>query len=120
MTKPIIIIVEDDRDLGSAIQDIIELDFNVRAELISDGLTAQQRLQSITPDLVILDMHLPNVSGIQLLHLYHSIWKTTNTKVVGMTADLPLIKEIDDLVDCCLAKPFSIENLCDTIHRYAF
>ncbi len=116
-SKPLVIVVEDDHDLGDAISDILELAQDVQIELIEDGLKAKERFQTVIPKLILLDIHLPKVSGIELLHRFIVPWHASGTKVIAMTADLLLIPKIEGIVDCCLSKPFSFEKLTNTVSQ---
>ena len=59
-------IIEDDQDLSTIFADALE-SVGYQVEQIKDGLKAQQRLTEEVPYLILLDMHLPHVSGAELL-----------------------------------------------------
>ena len=61
------LIIEDDEDLASIFAEALRgVGFEV--EIIADGQAAQERLRNgITPFLILLDMHLPHISGADLL-----------------------------------------------------
>lgn len=116
MSRPSVIVVEDDPDLGNAILDIAEMALDVDIELIGDGLKAQERFQVFTPRLILMDLHLPKVSGIELLRQNIDLWHSSGAKIIVMTADLTLISQIQELADCCLTKPFTVEKLIETFN----
>lgn len=61
-----ILVVEDDKVLNSAYKMILEKDgHNVIS--VFDGEEALNTLQSTTPDIILLDLLMPNISGIQFL-----------------------------------------------------
>ncbi|MEN9407508.1 MAG: hypothetical protein RLZZ455_724 [Candidatus Parcubacteria bacterium] len=57
-----ILIVEDDRPLQQFLKDTL-LDNGYSVNIVSDGLTAIRYVKEIKPDLILLDLGLPNVSG---------------------------------------------------------
>jgi DNA-binding response OmpR family regulator len=117
MIKPKVIVVEDDRDLGDAIIDIFDMALDVDVELIGDGLKAQERFRLITPRLILLDMHLPKISGVDLLHQNIGNWRLAGVKILIMTADLMLLQQFQHMVDDSISKPFGIEKFVDTVRQ---
>ena len=65
--NPKIVVIEDDRALADTLRDFLEL-LGYDAKLIHDGESAIRYLKHNTPDLVILDMHLPEIMGMDILH----------------------------------------------------
>jgi two-component system response regulator MprA len=57
-----ILIVEDDRDLAEAIRDLLQIE-GYLVKIASDGAQALQSIQRTEPDLLLLDLGLPNITG---------------------------------------------------------
>lgn len=57
-----ILIVEDDKSLQQYLKDIL-IDNGFTVHVVSDGLSAMKYVKEIKPELVLLDLGLPNVSG---------------------------------------------------------
>ena len=66
MTATPIIILEDDKELGEAFAEIFELE-GYAVTLLRDGKTIMERLKEHRPSILILDLHLPKVSGLDIL-----------------------------------------------------
>ena len=66
MTKPRILIVEDDRDLRDALVTTLEL-AKFRVHEAADGHEALRQLSQVPVDMVISDVHMPGLSGHELL-----------------------------------------------------
>ena len=65
MNKPHILLVEDDLELGEIIKEYLESkDFKI--DIVTDGLAAVDEIIEQQPDLVILDLMLPNLNGIEV------------------------------------------------------
>lgn len=80
-------------------------------EQIQDGRTALERLAAITPALILLDLHLPHISGEQLLEAIRAEERLAKTWVILATADLPRIESLKNKADFILTKPFSFYQL---------
>ena len=66
LMKKTILIVEDDHDIATTLRDRLEmLGFDI--ETAYDGLSALQTLERARPDLMLLDLHLPSLSGLEVL-----------------------------------------------------
>ena len=110
---PAILIVDDERDLLSL------LDFNLRQAgfetlLAPSGQEALQHLRRRVPDLVLLDLMLPDVSGTELCRTVKSDPRTKHVPVMMLTAKS---EEVDKVVgfelgaDDYVTKPFSVREL---------
>ena len=108
-----IVIIEDERDLAEL------LAFNLEKEgyqplIALDGTTGLQRVMSEKPALVILDLMLPGMNGIDLCKLLKKQESTAAIPVIMLTAKG---EEIDRVVglevgaDDYLTKPFSMREL---------
>ncbi len=110
---PAILIVDDERDLLSL------LDFNFRQAgfetlLAANGLEALQHLRRRVPELILLDLMLPDVSGTEVCRMVKSDPRTRHVPVVMLTAKG---EEVDKVVgfelgaDDYVTKPFSVREL---------
>ena len=110
MTKPYIIIIEDDPSLGEIYQAALErIGFEV--DLDKMGNQFKRMLESRIPTLVILDLHMPYIRGEDVLLELHSneCWK--DIPIVITTADLVLAKKLEGKADHILIKPVSAARL---------
>ena len=65
MTKPYVLIVEDDPKLNEIISITLQADFEI--ESCADGDSTLDRLKQVTPKIVVLDLNLPGTSGADIL-----------------------------------------------------
>lgn len=78
---PYVLVVEDDRDVQQYIKDLlVENSFTVKTA--SDGVSAINLLKKSEPDLVILDLKLPDVSGEGVLAEVRKLHPTTPTIIL--------------------------------------
>ena len=112
------LIVEDDEDLASIFAEALR-GIGYEVELVADGRLAQERLKNGAPPfLILLDMHLPHVSGADLLtNLIKRDERFANTMVIITTADARMGDTYGDQVDFVLIKPISFVQLRDLTSR---
>jgi DNA-binding NtrC family response regulator len=66
MSSPLILVVDDETDIRDLVCDILQ-DEGYRVESAEDGKSAQLALKNCLPDLILLDIWMPDVDGITLL-----------------------------------------------------
>ena len=117
MSKPKILIIEDERSL------IDILSYNLSREgfdviSASDGTEGLRRAQTSAPDVIVLDLMLPGIDGLQICRQLRSDPKTQGIRIVMLTAKS---EEVDEIVgfnmgaDDYVAKPFKIKPLISRI-----
>lgn len=115
MTKPLVLIIEDDKKLADIFSLALQAEFQV--EVAEDGQTALTQLSILTPTLVVLDMHLPYVSGNTILAHIRGDERLTHTRVMLATADAQLADELREKADLVLLKPISVNQLRELAMR---
>ena len=109
------LIIEDDQKLASIFAAALKM-VKFDPEIIHDGHTASTRLAATIPDLVVLDLHLPYVSGQDLLKQIRADARLTQTRVIIVTADSALAENLQE-ADLTLLKPVSMVQLRDLALR---
>ena len=109
-------IIEDDEDLNNIFTEALH-GVGYEVETIKDGAFALQRLKETVPYLILLDMHLPHVSGEDLLKIIKRDERFENTLVMITTADARLGEIYRDQADFVLIKPISFVQLRDLTNR---
>jgi len=115
MTKPFVLIVEDDPKLNEIIIIALQADFELEA--CTDGGAAMEQLKSITPDIVVLDLNLPGSSGKEILAYIRSEERLAKTRVILATADERQAETLTNNADIILLKPVSPGLLRDLTLR---
>lgn len=114
--KPLALVVEDDRKLAQIFAAALK-SVEFETELIDTGGAALTRLAQVVPALVVLDMHLPQVSGKDILPQIRADERLAQTKVIVATADYGMAERMRDTSDLVLLKPISFEQLRDLAAR---
>lgn len=113
--RPHVLIVEDETGL----LEILELNFRSAGYTVStatDGVTAWQRYEQQHPDLLVLDLNLPKITGFRLLELVRS---ESDLPVLILTAyDFAEAEEVaQHRPDAFVKKPFDVQELVRTADR---
>jgi CheY-like chemotaxis protein len=116
-SKPKALVIEDYVDQAIVFQRALDqAGFDV--ETFTDGEQAQSRLREIVPQLIILDLHLPGVTGETLLKQIRADQRLAQTRVIIATADALLAQRLNDLADLVLLKPIGFRQLSQVAERY--
>ncbi len=106
-----ILIVEDDAALGQYLKKGLQLDGH-EVTLLADGQAGLDFALEHSPDLMVLDLGLPNKDGIQVLEEMRGRFALTSVLVLtGRVALETRVKCLDLGADDCLLKPFSLSEL---------
>jgi CheY-like chemotaxis protein len=116
-TKPLAYIVEDNLDTVTIFQGALER-AGYEVEIAMDGAVAQTQLYEIVPDLIILDLHMPNVMGDTLLKQIRSDERLKKTRVFLATADANMAAYLRDQAELVLLKPIGFTQLKELAERF--
>jgi CheY-like chemotaxis protein len=112
------LIIEDDEDLANIFAEALRgVGFEV--ELVADGRAAEERLKGgVPPFLILLDMHLPYISGADLLtNIIKKDERFAKSVVIITTADARMGEAYTEQVDFVMIKPISFVQLRDLTNR---
>ncbi|MEM8718009.1 MAG: response regulator [Cyanobacteria bacterium P01_G01_bin.39] len=108
-----ILIVEDDEDNLLYLTSALGL-FNYHYFAAKDAISGLSLAQTKQPDLILLDIKMPQISGIELVKTLKMDWLTRSIPVVAITA-LAREQEKNSILaagfDGYLVKPFLLEDL---------
>ncbi len=106
MASPYVLIVEDDAKLSEIFSLTLQA-AGYQTERVMDGAVALTRLADIVPNLVVLDLHLPNVAGPDILQHIRADARLAHVPVLLVTADERLAETLEDQASLTLLKPVS-------------
>jgi CheY-like chemotaxis protein len=112
-----VLVVEDDRNVGSLLVSIIEEELFYRAILTDNGYKALEIVEETRPHLLILDYQLPGgMNGIQLYDRLHAQPGLEAIPALVISANAP-IDEIQQRQIHYLKKPFELNELLEVTER---
>ncbi len=110
MNKPLILVVEDDSAVRNLIATTLET-HDYRFQTAPTGESAILEAVSHNPDVILLDLGLPDMDGIEIIHKIRTWSKTPIIVISARSEDTDKIDALDAGADDYLTKPFSVEEL---------
>ncbi|MCG7919413.1 MAG: response regulator transcription factor, partial [Candidatus Thiodiazotropha endolucinida] len=110
-----LLLVEDDEMLGDGIKTVMERR-GMSIDWVRDGLSAMKSVKSVHYDVLLLDLNIPWLSGLEVLARLRS--EGNQIPVLVLTARSEVVdrvKALDGGADDYVVKPFDIDELCARI-----
>ena len=110
-----VLIVDDDPGIRDVLRGFLE-SRDCTVLQASSGAEALDILDKCVPDLIFLDIYMPEMNGLQLMRIIRKQWP--QTKVIGMSgyATEQIARDIIDLgAGDFLSKPIELEQLDDIL-----
>ena len=114
MTKHRVLIVEDEQDIAGLIKHTLERTGQADAEIVHSGDAALKAVSDRPPDLIILDLNLPVLNGIEVCRILRSRPDGQNVPIIMLTArtsENDRVTGLDLGADDYVTKPFSLREL---------
>jgi CheY-like chemotaxis protein len=112
--KSWVVLIVDDRIDNLEIARATLLFFGVNVDVASNGSDALAKIETVAPNLILLDLSMPQLSGWDLLKKIRENPKTTDIPVIALTAHAMLgdrERVMDAGFDGYISKPFDVTNL---------
>jgi CheY-like chemotaxis protein len=119
LTRGHILIVEDNRDFAKGMSYLLKSE-GFEVETVHDGGAALRALRDRAPDLVFLDLGLPDMDGIQVAHEIRNDPELKAVKIVALSGyDADMYPGCDETArfDDHLVKPVDFEALSTLLAR---
>jgi len=89
-----------------------------QVEVAYDGAVAKEQLSEIVPDLIVLDLHIPYISGDVLLNQIRQDERLKDARVFLATADANMAAQLRDQAELVLLKPIGFSQLKELAQRF--
>ena len=111
-----ILVVDDDEEVATLLQSVLAShDYQVE---VANDLLALQASREQLPDLILLDLFMPTMSGDETVRHLHEMPDTWDIPIVLMSAAGDLPRRADELgVAAYLSKPFDLDELLAVVQR---
>ena len=106
--------VDDEQDIAGLIKHTLERGGDLQAEVVGSGDAALKVVTERTPDLIILDLNLPVLSGIEVCRILRGRPNTARVPIIMLTAragEADRVVGLDLGADDYITKPFSPREL---------
>ena len=111
---PRVLVVEDEQDIAALIKHALERSGDAQVDVVGSGDTALRAVADHAPDLVILDINLPVISGAEVCRVMRARAETAQTPIIMLTArtsESDRVAGLDLGADDYVTKPFSLREL---------
>jgi DNA-binding response OmpR family regulator len=112
--KTRVLVVEDEADIAGLIKHTLERGGDLTAEVVISGDEALKAAAEQTFDLIVLDLNLPVLGGLEVCRLLRGRTATARTPIIMLTArttEADRVTGLDAGADDYITKPFSLREL---------
>jgi DNA-binding response OmpR family regulator len=109
-----VLIVEDEQDIAALIKHTLERSGEAEAEIVGSGDAALKAVTARPPDLIILDVNLPVLNGLEVCRILRGRSDGCHLPIIMLTArtaENDRVNGLDLGADDYLTKPFSLREL---------
>jgi two-component system, OmpR family, alkaline phosphatase synthesis response regulator PhoP len=113
-TRTHVLIVDDEQDIAGLIKHGLEKGGDIEVEIVGTGDGALKAVNERTPDLIVLDLNLPVLSGLEVCRILRSRTNTATVPIIMLTArtsESDRVTGLDVGADDYITKPFSLREL---------
>ncbi len=118
MAAPRILLVEDDTGIRDSVAECLEIE-GYRVAAVANGEDALEWLSREVPDVLLVDLVMPVMSGGELLAHLKADPRLAGIPAVLMTAAIPAPGSFVPKADAMLPKPFDLDALLEVVRRLA-
>jgi DNA-binding response OmpR family regulator len=114
MARHRVLIVEDEQDIAGLIKHTLERGGETEAQIVGSGDAALKAVTERVPDLIILDLNLPVVGGLEVCRILRSRADVPHVPIIMLTArtsEDDRVSGLDQGADDYVTKPFSLREL---------
>lgn len=113
-----VLVVEDDLDLLGLVEMVLQ-DAGHRVRTASDGRRALERVAEEMPQLILLDMRMPVMSGWEFAREFRSRYGRACPIVVVTAAENAQLRAAEIEAEGWLSKPFELDDVLRMVSRFA-
>ena len=119
--KRVVVVVEDDKPIGELLAGVINDEEGYRAIHVTRPSDALRTMEQLTPDLLVLDVGLPGMSGLEL---YDRLHRDERLRTVPVMFETAVSREHESEfrkrgIKKVLQKPFDLNDLIDGMKELA-
>jgi DNA-binding response OmpR family regulator len=109
-----VLIVEDEHDIASLIKHALERTGEIHADIVGTGAAALKSVIEAAPDLILLDLNLPFLDGVEVFRILRNRAATAQIPIVMLTARATEEDRVAGLelgAEDYITKPFSLREM---------
>lgn len=109
-----VLVVDDEQDIAGLIKHSLEKGGDIDVAIVGTGDEALKAVNERTPDLIVLDLNLPVLSGLEVCRILRARASTSRVPIIMLTArtsESDRVTGLDVGADDYMTKPFSLREL---------
>jgi len=113
-TRTQVLVVDDEQDIAGLIKHSLEKGGDIEVDIVGTGDEALKAVTDRTPDLIVLDLNLPVLSGLEVCRILRARASTARVPIIMLTArtsESDRVTGLDVGADDYITKPFSLREL---------
>jgi DNA-binding response OmpR family regulator len=113
-TRTQVLVVDDEHDIAGLIKHSLEKNGDIDVDIVGTGDEALKAVNDRTPDLIVLDLNLPVLSGLEVCRILRARASTARVPIIMLTArtsESDRVTGLDVGADDYITKPFSLREL---------
>ncbi|OON67070.1 hypothetical protein B0919_19755 [Hymenobacter sp. CRA2] len=113
---PLVVVIEDNPDVNDFVARKLRPHYRVRTA--ADGAAGLQLATELLPDLIVCDVMMPGLSGLEVVSRLRADWRTSHIPVILLTARIAPEQQVEGVqvgADLYLTKPFSPALLLESV-----
>jgi DNA-binding response OmpR family regulator len=115
--KKAIVVVEDNEAIAELIRDTLNAEPDYQAAIVHDGGLAVEAIRSVKASLILLDIELPGINGLQIYDILRADEVTRGIPILFVTSS-PNLKEFEKRnIKDYIAKPFDLDELLANVAK---
>jgi two-component system, OmpR family, alkaline phosphatase synthesis response regulator PhoP len=117
-TRTRVLVVEDEQDIAGLIKHTLERIGGIDVEIVQTGDAALRMVTEREPDLILLDLNLPVLSGLEVCRILRARPATAHVPIIMLTArtsESDRVTGLDVGADDYVTKPFSLRELAERV-----
>ncbi len=117
-TRPLLLVVDDSLSVRNTLQELLE-DSGYLVETARDGIEAVNALDRVTPGVILTDLEMPNMNGVELTSHVRNDKNVSNIPIIMITSrsqEKHKQLAIDAGVDSYFTKPYNDTELLKSVH----
>jgi DNA-binding response OmpR family regulator len=113
--KKAIVIVEDNEQIAELIKDTLNAEPDYQAVAVHDGALALEVIRSVKASLILLDVNLPGMDGLELYDMLQEDGEMSSIPVIFVTANTDTAEFKRRKLKNYIAKPFDLNELVSRV-----
>ncbi len=114
----VVLVVEDDASILELEQALVEDLFGLQTLAAADGIQAMQIAAERLPSLILLDIMLPGMSGLEVARQLRANIRTRHIPIIAVTASTVREQVIEAGCDDYVQKPFDVDVFLNKVLKY--